>query len=462
MLRRKKLNPQTLFPLLGLAFGLFYALVTPPFQAPDETNHFYRIIQIAQGQYIPEKRGNMTGGVIPHSAVIVGESFIRNIIHNPENKITATTFSKACAQPLNPHDTVYFSFPNSSLYSPVNYIPQLLFIKPALLLGVKPIWLAYGGRIANVLISLFLLTLAIRLLPAFHWSFFLVVFLPMYLFQTASLSADSFLNSLCLLTWAMAVRMVFMDKYLTTATVLKILPLVILLGLCKAGYLFLLLLFILPAFSITERKEKLHWLAFAVVSFCGAVLLASVWSMVIKTTFSPYGNPNINPDGAIAFIKANPVMFTVMILKNIAQNLHWYAYGIVGYLGWLDVRLPFYLIILYWGTLIIVFYTEHIRQFEFSGKQHIFMTGLAVAISIVVIVSQYIVTTPAGSTVIERSQGRYFLPVLLPLISFVRVKRFKNFRTDFIERHIDKIVPAVTMFASIVAFFSILTRYYNF
>jgi hypothetical protein len=38
------------------AMGLLYAVVTPPFQVPDEPNHFYRAYQVSSGEVSPRGR----------------------------------------------------------------------------------------------------------------------------------------------------------------------------------------------------------------------------------------------------------------------------------------------------------------------------------------------------------------------------------------------------------------------
>ncbi len=459
MINRPAHPAQKLFPYVVVILGLLYVFITPPFQIPDETNHFYRIIQVAQGQFIPDKRGPVTGGTVPRSAVATAESFTYKIVHHPENKIQKVTFENALHQPLNPQDTLFFSFPNSSLYSPVSYLPQVLFVKAGLMLELSPIWLMYGGRIMAVLISVLLLTFAMRLLPGFHWCLFLVALLPMFLYQMASLSGDSFLNSLAVLTWAMAMRAAFIEKQLTGKFAVKIFIVVALLAFCKAGYLLLVLLFLLPVFTATDKAQKRNWILFTIFLFICATVITGIWSSVVKATFSPYGNPNINPDKAIAFIKSNPVVFAGMVLKNILKNIPFYLYGIVGFLGWLDTRLPFFVTVICLAAIVLVVYGED-RKFQFSISQHVFLLGIAAGICLIIIVSQYLVTTAAGSPEIERSQGRYFLPVLLPLLFILRIKYLQKFSFGWFEQNLKTIVPAISIGASLVAFYTLINRFY--
>ena len=58
-----------------LLFGLLFALLIPPFQSPDEPNHFYRAWQVSEGHFFPEKKGDRLGGMLPASLMQVYDSF---------------------------------------------------------------------------------------------------------------------------------------------------------------------------------------------------------------------------------------------------------------------------------------------------------------------------------------------------------------------------------------------------
>ena len=72
---RLKLNslfliaPEKFFLALGLFFGLMFIVLTPPFQVPDETNHFFRAWQVSEGGLSAVKQDSRVGGFIPQSLV---------------------------------------------------------------------------------------------------------------------------------------------------------------------------------------------------------------------------------------------------------------------------------------------------------------------------------------------------------------------------------------------------------
>ena len=52
------ISPARIFATVGLFFGFVLLLIVPPFQSPDEYNHFYRAFQVSEGHWFPEKIKN--------------------------------------------------------------------------------------------------------------------------------------------------------------------------------------------------------------------------------------------------------------------------------------------------------------------------------------------------------------------------------------------------------------------
>lgn len=62
----KNIKPHLFFIYAAIFFFIILNIVTPPLQAADEFNHFYRAYQIAEGQFLPNKIDNRLGGEIPN------------------------------------------------------------------------------------------------------------------------------------------------------------------------------------------------------------------------------------------------------------------------------------------------------------------------------------------------------------------------------------------------------------
>lgn len=111
-------NPEKAFLIIGLIFGILFLLVVPPFQVPDEPNHFFRAYQLSEGEIIGEKQDNNAGGLVPKSLV---DSMLlwSNLPFHPEQKTTSKQFIEALNIPLEPQKILLLVFPTQS------YIVQL-------------------------------------------------------------------------------------------------------------------------------------------------------------------------------------------------------------------------------------------------------------------------------------------------------------------------------------------------
>src|SRR5688572_22395234 len=61
------IKPSAFYVLAAVLFEVFYTIVRPPLQSPDEFNHFYRAYQLSQGQLSAELKDQRLGGQIPIS-----------------------------------------------------------------------------------------------------------------------------------------------------------------------------------------------------------------------------------------------------------------------------------------------------------------------------------------------------------------------------------------------------------
>src|SRR4029079_8068336 len=54
---KRRMTPERTVLVVGLLGGLLFVAATPPFQAPDEPNHFARAYQISEGVLFPRSGG---------------------------------------------------------------------------------------------------------------------------------------------------------------------------------------------------------------------------------------------------------------------------------------------------------------------------------------------------------------------------------------------------------------------
>ena len=163
-LKIKKIKPDFFFISFALFFGLIILLLTPPFQTPDEINHFYRSFQISEGNLISVKQDNRIGGYLPTSLIKITEPFLR-LSWNMHAKTNSKTIIEQLKIPLEPDKKIFVDFPNTGMYSPISYFPQSISIFVLRKFNLPPLYIFYGARIFTLLFWIISIFFAIKIIP---------------------------------------------------------------------------------------------------------------------------------------------------------------------------------------------------------------------------------------------------------------------------------------------------------
>ena len=192
---RPVLTAANRFTGVALIFGIAFIIITPPFQAPDEVAHFYRIYQMSEGRLKPENFLLGIGGDLPTTVRKVSREMFDNVRFHPENKIDISLFMKTLNTKINPEDRAVTFFANTAHYPPLVYLPQTLGVVLARLFSLNMFAIFYAGRLLNLLVYIYLMRAAINLTPSGKEVFGLIGLMPMAIFQAASLSSDMMTNA---------------------------------------------------------------------------------------------------------------------------------------------------------------------------------------------------------------------------------------------------------------------------
>lgn len=444
--------PQKAFVTIGLIFGILFLLITPPFQAADEYNHFYRSFQISEGKIIAERQQNQVGGFLPKSLVTTTQKVSVGIPFNPEGKQKPENIFSLFNLPLESNNRVFIAFPNTAVYSPIPYLPQIIGITLGKIIGLSPILLMYVGRICNLLVWLVLGYLAIKVTPIYKWTFFLLALTPMSLFQAASLSADAVTNGLAFLLIAVFLQVALESKKVVTKNQIFIIFLLsVLLALAKQAYFPLVGLFLLiPVEKIGNRKK--YFLIFGLL-FLISVHAIAAWSVFSKSTYTILV-PDVAPGKQIHFILTHPFDLVGVILRTFFKDGIEYISQFIGKLGWLDTKLPPLFILSYLIMLVFVSLV-HRKDILISQRQKIIIwLTLILNVSLIATIL-YISWTPVGKEIILGLQGRYFIPIA-PLVFLLLYNN--KFKIKVIN--IDIIIVLYSIFSASLTATILLKRYY--
>jgi uncharacterized membrane protein len=445
------LNPEKTFIIFGVLFGILFAIITPPFQVPDEYNHFYRAFQISEFKIIAERKQNLVGGLLPESLKITADKVSQGIPFHPEIKQKPEKIISLLNLPLASDKRVFLYFPNTSLYSPIPYLPQTIGIAIGKIMKLSPIVLMYMGRISNLLFWVFLIYLSIKKTPLFKWMFFLLALTPMSLFEAASLSADAVTNGLSFLLISAFLHYAFLEYQ--KINLINISTLSLLISLSKTGYFPLILLYLLiPIKKLGNRRKYFTVFASLVLLNFGAIAL---WSLLIKGLYVPL-QPHVSPKAQLLFILASPLEFLKVMIETVLVHGGQLLKEFIGLLGWIDTRLPLFQIYSYFIILFFVAVVVKEKNIVINFHQKLILFCTFLFNLTIILVLLYLSWTSVGGHRIAGLLGRYFTPIF-PLF-FLLFYNHKKFGLNLVK--ISQLVTVYSLFSNTLTVCVLLHRYY--
>ncbi len=447
--------PENAIVVIGIIFGILFIIITPPFQVPDEYNHFYRSFQVSELRVVAEVHQHTTGGFLPESLVTTARKVSDGIPAHPEIKQNIEDIFSVLDLPLESSSRVFVDFSNTSLYSPIPYLPQAIGIALGRIIGMSPILLMYMGRSLNLFTWIFLIYLSIKTSPFFKWSLFLLALSPMSLFLASSLSADAVTNGLSFLLISVFLNYAFeQKKMINKVDIFIIFFISILLALSKLVYFPLVFLFLLiPVKKLGGRKK--YFTIFTLLVLISVAAFVLWWLLSIKDKAQIPPIPNVSLREQLLFILTNPLNYIQIVLKTIAVYGYTKTEEFIGKLGWLDTHLPRFHFQLYLFMLVIVSFVSKQKNIIMAFQQRIIILTTLLLNAMFIITILYLACTPVAWNTVECLQGRYFIP-LSPLLFLL----FYNSKINLNISKLSIFIIAYSIFSLSLTASVLLQRYY--
>lgn len=459
----KHIKPETAFLIIGLIYGIGFLLATPALQVPDEYEHFYRALYVSEGHILPEKVGNMSGVYIPESVQFTASEISREWFTFIKDRDDKLNFLPLLDIQFNSQNRIFEDISRIAVitYSPIPYIVSAFAITLGKLLNLSPLVLIYIGRLANLLIWVFLTYQAIRITPVHKWIFFMIALIPMTIFEAASLSADSLILGLSFLIIAVFFKFAFdnVKTKINKKDIYVLSILLLLLALSKQIYFILLgLIFLIPSEKFGGWRNRFIALIFL---FLFVVLISGGWNLLVKDLYVPIV-PQVSISGQIAYILGDPLRFPYALLKTLIYRGLSYQLLFVGNF-WLDIPLPPWWMGAYILSMIPVALVDK-SNVLISQKQKIVSSVTFVIISLFVALFVYVSWTVVGQNIIDGIQGRYFIPIL-PLLFLLLFKKwnfdkYKNKTVLTILNNSNRIIVAYTIVYLSISVLIFVASYY--
>ena len=410
----KKCSIEVIFLLFMIFVGMMYAFLMKPGAIPDEAAH-YRT-------------------TYAYSNVLLGKSDeVRADIwmDDVDYEFYRTTWT------IRPTSTVYRDFqtgflrrePRGEMINtkrwPIKapaylYSGSIIGMSVGRVLGFNGLTVFYLGRFFNVLLFAGLAFWAMKKLPFYKMSLFALCLFPMTAHLIGGFSYDGMILAISLVLVAHIMNMTFgKEKHNKLKEMIVITIASILLGGSKGGaYMPLLcLVFLIPVRYFKDKKQKMMF--GGTVAICAMLMFmftvassvgSSIGSTVDRASAPPYN---------VGWILANPMQFIQLLSNTLAVQGEFLFNSLIGKdLSWFNIPISLVLVLGFLGVFGIscVYVREHPVTPLLQPKQKI-GSSVVLLVSVAMIVAGMMFSwTPMGTPYIEGTQGRYFLPLLLPLV----------------------------------------------
>ncbi len=462
-------TPEQFFKITATLFGLLYLFLVPPFQVPDEVNHFYRAYHISDLNLMGEKTvDHRYGGALPENLVALYQPF-SHLRYDYDAKIEWQDYKTASTIQLKKGRTTFADFANVAYYSPTAYlfqIPDLSFYK---WINVKPLFLFYLTRMAGFFYWCYFIFHAIKKIPFHKWTFCFLAVLPSSLFLHSGITADSITNATCFYLIALLTRLIFDDDTpITIKDLVIILVLSLIITLNKVVYFPIAFLFLLIPKKKFNSLKQYFSLSFTLI---GTILLTlATWFLITKDLFIPYEqyhpdfrgtqqlNQGVNPMAQLQFILNNPLSFVKIWVHSFIEYLPSNLAHYIGKFGWEANYLPGIFIGITGLGLVAQSLVES-NKYSFNQSKRIayLISGFICYLIFSVVI--YMQWSPPENDVILSFGGRYMIPIF-PLFFLGMSGVFSKWSDDRISEMIRIGMMGLIWVGLLAGVFMVLVRYY--
>lgn len=412
----------------GAIAAVAFALLTPPFQVPDEPAHFFRIVATSEGRLFTVRKDGRAGQDLPHWAVAWSAEVLDSIPGDVTKKVPANWLIRSSGRARADRARAFVAVPQqaridrlgytAAAYSPLPYLLPAAAVAAGVRAGLSPMQLLLLSRLTNATLALALVVCAVRLSGPAAPLLALTAMLPMSAFMRSSASADGIALAVSLLLIALVVRCTWRNGAAGGSELLLLAVLPLLVCATKPNLA-------LAALPLTIPPERLgrsrNWFRAGVLAALGGGLwVASLWGR--DATLAAPAVAGLGR-AQIAAVMHHPVGFANALLRTWINYSPRYFEEAIGKFGWMDTPLPGPVVAFTWGLLLYVAITAG-PQFTRQGRAVWWaFGGFGVFL---VIITLYVTWNAPGAGVVDGMQGRYFLS-LLPLLALpMSSERFRR------------------------------------
>ncbi|MFN8016237.1 MAG: DUF2142 domain-containing protein [Acidimicrobiia bacterium] len=458
-------KPHKVFLCTSLLFGILIVFLTPPFQGPDETVHFFRSVQISNFDMSVNKKGNVAGGNVDtaYAKLVKLTHDDPGIAFQPDKTMPLSALEKGNDLDLS-HKSIFVDFGSTATNPPIAYLPSAVFIKIGTLIGFGPLSIFYLARIGGLLAWAIITYYAIKIIPGQKWALVIANFIPMLLFQAGMVTADSLTFALLSLFVAEIIHLRVKEDPVSRNDWIRLIIIIAIMSISKR-----LMFFFSPLIFLVRPYKKV-----AITRFVQAlVTVLSIpfsmgWAQLMRSELGSkiLVGGDANPTAQINFLKGSPIAVARVTFNTyFSTTSDWIIHSIFGVFGSMDTPLPIWIVIISsFITLIAITRQDPIIKNTIEQKENIklkrweklLVFSICASYFMAVNLALYVYYTPPKFATYYGVQGRYFLPILITLILFFVGTKYEGKNSIMTQRRL-VLVSELILIASLSTLF---LRYY--
>ena len=406
--QKQKWNYEKLFMMCWGVIGILFYMILPALAEPDAGNHFRRVYSILQGNILPSV--NAQGDI--------GAFFPWPDNWSQDDSVQLSIYQQLHNWILRTSDctSTYISFKNMALYSPVCYLPEIAGMILGSLISKQLLVIIFMARIINFVCTGIVMYLAVRLTPFGKKYLLWMSLLPMVMELSVGIAPDSMVMALISLLTAMVMRLRYTQVNADKRYISGLALISFLLSQYKIVYIvFGILLFLIPKEKFESRKK--YW--FVAVGIGSITVIPGLIWLYISTHIlqSGYANAASNAE-----ILKHPIKFITILCRTIIEKGGDYIQQALGSnMGAMSFGTNMLILLL----LLVLFCFSLGKENGKSAEQKIIcrdkkwkilIAGVLLFTSLLIFAAEYVQWTDVGNRIIDGVQGRYFLPMLFPIM----------------------------------------------
>jgi uncharacterized membrane protein len=440
--------------------GLTFTFLVPPLQKPDEHGHFIRSILLSHGKIFLTNEDALLP-IEKQYYDLIHDRLLNAIPYHSQVKFNTTWYGRSLFAAKDAYRLMNEVTWGQFMLPAASYIPYAAGMYVARLFYLNAHLTFFAGRLAMFLVIFFWMIFLYKRIPSPYRPILLFVCsLPMVIHQITGYNYDAMQYLMGFSLFVLLLNLLEKRK-LNWADLGVLSGIYILYLILKLSFEpMLLLIFVIPYKKIdTGFAGYVKKILFVIaVIMIGYFLIKSTF--FISATQYTHHPKGINPALQIQYILSHPFGYLQILARSGIHLTKFHVQGLIGIFGWLDYSMDPWLYILFIGAGVYLVATTKIKHKEhFSQWQIFIIMGSLLLTYFFMLTIFYLNWKPVGSTMIDGTQGRYFIS-MLPFFLFGLIQLRGNTLLNVKMPKINFLLVFILFFVIVSIVNSIRTRYY--